>query len=232
MSAFVPTIEMLQAYARGDLAPEEEDTVRRWLLVRGDTSALLACYAAQDAIEQRSAQLAYWAARPIRAGLARALRRACARLLSAAEGLTVVVAEARAPAVAALGRRPLGEPDAPIEVTPGQIVDLRLRMPFEGRVAVFAVTSWTRLDLLLADERPRAAGEDIELPGVEVDMEDESVELYAVFSRTQALPLPEASDSPEWLARLLTQIADRSDMSVLHRALVPALQIHKGKQDL
>ncbi len=218
MSALVPDVDLLRAYFHGELSPEEEAEVRRWLVLHADPEILAVCDELAAEREQRRELLAA-AAHPLRAKLERAFWRARSRLGTRLASLVDADRE-RQLALAPLSSPPVEESIIPVRLE--HEIFPRLKLLEAGYVCVYAVESWRELSVMWRGEGVTPAGEAIELRGFALQQPEEVLDLYLVLDTAAPPPSPAEGDGPEWLAKLLQQLAVSPTAWVLRRTFVPA----------
>jgi anti-sigma factor RsiW len=218
-----PTPELLLAHALGELSLEESAAVRRWLVVQTDERVLEAYRALESEAARRRIRLAHWAERPLRARIERALWRARARAAAHLAVLVEVGDVGRSPALSPLGARVRSSShQAVVGLPAGASIDVSLQASAPGHVAAFALVSGARLEVLREDKGVVAGGERVELRGFVLEGTDDVLEIYVVSSASTPIPMPAPTDGPAWLAELLERIAERGEMTFLHRVFVPS----------
>jgi hypothetical protein len=219
MSALVPDMELLRAYFYGELPPEEEVEVRRWLVIHADPGILAVCDELVSEREQRRELLASSVANPLRAKLERAFWQARSRLGTRLISLVDADRE-RHLALAPLSSPP--EEEALIPARLEQHIYPRLKVSESGHVCVYAIESWRKLSVLWRSEGVLRADEALELPGFVLERPEEVLDLYLVLDTAAPPPSPGAEEGPEWLAKLFQRMATSPTVWVLRRTFVPA----------
>jgi hypothetical protein len=219
MSVDAPTPDLLLAHALGALPEEDSAAVRRWLLVQTDERGLEAYRTAAEEADRRGALLAYWAERPGRARLERALWRARA-CFTEHVGLVLGDEAPRPLAFAPLGSTPTATADRTIRVPLGQVVHLLVKSEAPGHLTAFGVDDRGALHVL-CDGQIVPASSRIELPGFELEGERDLLEIYLVHSPSAEIPRPAPTDDVTWLAGLLNQIAEHGGASWVRYVFLP-----------
>jgi hypothetical protein len=218
MSALVPDVELLRAYFYGELPPEEEGEVRRWLIIHAGPEVLTVCDEIVAERDRRRELLASFVAHPLRAKLERAFWQARSRLGTRLASLVEIDRE-RQLALAPLNSPPIEE--LIIQASLEQPIDLRLKLSEPCHVGVYAIESWSKLSVLWRSEGVLQAGRSLELPGLILERQEDVLDLYLILDTATPPPLPH-EESPEWLARMLQRMAASPTTWVLRRTLVPA----------
>ncbi|RKH54369.1 hypothetical protein [Corallococcus llansteffanensis] len=219
MSTLVPDVDLLRAYFYGELPPEEEAEVRRWLVLHADPGILAVCDELVSEREQRREFLASSVANPLRARLERAFWQARSRLGTRMASLVDVDRERQ------LALAPLSGPPVEETLIPARLehpIYLRLKLSDSGHVCVYAIESWRKLSVLWRSPGVVQAGEADELPGFVLERPEDVLDLYLVLDTAEPPPSPDAEDGPEWLAKLLQRTAASPTAWVLRRTFVPA----------
>lgn len=221
MSQLNPDLDLLEAHALGELSPGEAAGAREWLIVRGDEDVLVACEAVAAQLEARRRLLELWGSRPRRARLERALWRLRSRALRGFVSLLDAADEARLPSFAALGALPdeAGGGQS-VAVSLGQTVDLTVQVKRAGRIAVLAVLSEDRIEVLHEDGGLLSVETRIELPGFVLENTDEVLAIYVLYSASDPISTPGSSDNVEWLTTQLDRLGERGDGGCLRRLFI------------
>jgi hypothetical protein len=223
MNHLIPNLDMLEAYALGELSPGEESDVQQWLIVRGDEEILEAYEAVAARLEIRRKRLELWGNRPTRARLDRAIWRLRSRATRDFASLLDAVDEGRLLSFAALGRRADdASGDQTVAVPLGQTIDLIVDVRSTGRIAVLAVLPDERLVVLCKDDGLLSVGTRIEIPGFLVENPEEMLWMYVLYSASAPIPTPAPSDDVAWLAAQLDQLRERGDGGCLRRLFIAA----------
>jgi hypothetical protein len=219
MSTLVPDVDLLRAYFYGELPPEEEAEVRRWLVLHADPGIMAVCDELVSEREQRRELLASSVANPRRAKLERAFWQARSRLATRLASLVDADRE-RQLALAPLSSPPVEE--LLIRVRLEHPVYLRLKLMEAGHACVYAVESWKKLSVLWRSEGVLPAGKAFDLDGFILERPEDVLDLYLVLDTAAPPPsLPEGA-GPELLAKLLQQLAASPTAWVLRRTYVVA----------
>lgn len=204
-----PDLDTLRAYVAGELSADDADLVRRWLIVAGDEPTLTLVERLHAEVHARAQ---YWSQRPQRARFVRAVRK-----IRRAVGHSLEIDPFGVPLAGALrGPRP-GSSDRPIELEPGREISMHLRLGAPTWVAVYALETESRCRGVFESSRRRDRDEPVMLDRVTLDLDDEPIELLAVFDPAGPIERPPANLDPAWLVSLL----DARRYTFLHATIAP-----------
>ena len=219
----------IQSYVFGELSDDEAEAVRQWLIVNADDELIARCLGDAQDRDTRERLLGTWAIRPLRARLERTLWKARRSMTSATIAL-LTSEEASRHAFGTLGPDPIEVPvDVVVAVSPGDPVDLRVRLSEAGWIAVFAVEASRRLvPLVLPVHSP--AGAEVELPGVSLGLDEDDLDVFVFFDSAATITAPPADADVAWLVDLLQQVPSQTSLTVVRRTLSVSPSAGGGKQ--